>query len=332
MGLEGERSPSSAAEIVFRNVTKRYPGRRAAAVSDLSFVVPAGEICVLVGPSGGGKTTAMKMVNRLVDMTEGDILIDGRSVRSLNVIELRRQVGYVIQHVGLFPHMSVAENIGTVPRLLGWPKDRIRRRVSELIELVGLDADEHPDAYPSQLSGGQQQRVGLARAMAADPAVMLMDEPFGALDPITRDRLQQEFLRLHAEIRKTVIFVTHDIDEAIKMGDRIAILREGGILAQYDTPDAILANPADEFVARFVGADRSLKRLALKRLADIELLAARNGDESRYPTVAASTTLRDALALMLEEGRGELAVVEDGRLCGLCSVDQVAALLARPEK
>jgi len=328
MTSHGERRETSAAEIVFRGVTKRYPGRRVAAVNDLSLVVPAGEICVLVGPSGGGKTTAMKMVNRLVDVTEGDILIDGRSVRSLNAIELRRQVGYVIQHVGLFPHMSVADNIGTVPRLLGWPKARIRERVSELIELVGLDPDEHTNAYPAQLSGGQQQRVGLARAMAADPLVMLMDEPFGALDPITRERLQDEFLRLHNELRKTVIFVTHDIDEAIKMGDRIAILREGGILAQYDTPDAILANPADEFVARFVGADRSLKRLALKRLADVELLPAPNGNESHYPTVAASTTLRDALALMLEEGRRELAVVDEGGVCGLCSVEQVAALLA----
>jgi osmoprotectant transport system ATP-binding protein len=325
------RPGGSAAEIVFQNVTKRYPGRRAAAVDNLSLHIPAGEICVLVGPSGGGKTTAMKMVNRLIEITEGDILIDGRSVCSLDVIELRRRIGYVIQHVGLFPHMSIADNIATVPRLLGWPKAKIQARVRELLELVGLDPEHDRDRYPRQLSGGQQQRVGLARAMAADPAVMLMDEPFGALDPITRDRLQQEFLRLHVEIRKTVIFVTHDIDEAIKMGDRIAILREGGILAQYDTPDAILANPADEFVARFVGADRSLKRLALKRLADIELLAAPNGDESRYPTVAASTTLRDALALMLEEGRSELAVVDGGRLCGLCSVDQVAALLA-PER
>src|SRR5919201_199581 len=331
MASEGERSGSSAAEIVFRNVTKRYPGRRAAAVSDLSLDVPAGEICVLVGPSGGGKTTAMKMVNRLIEITEGDILIDGQSVRSLDVIELRRRIGYVIQHIGLFPHMSVADNIATVPRLLGWPKARVRERVNELLELVGLDPAQDRDRYPRQLSGGQQQRVGLARAMAADPSVMLMEEPFGAIDPITRERLQDEFLRLHKEVTKTVIFVTHDIDEAIKMGDRIAILRQGGVLAQYDTPDAILANPADDFVARFVGADRSLKRLALKRLADIELLAARNGDESRYPTVAASTTLRDALALMLEEGRGELAVVADGRVCGLCSVDQVAALLA-PER
>src|SRR2546423_757697 len=333
MASPDEAPRSTAAEIVFRNVTKRYPGRQAAAVSDLSLVVPAGEICVLVGPSGGGKTTAMKMVNRLIEINEGDILLDGQSVRSLDVIELRRRIGYVIQHVGLFPHMSVADNIATVPRLLGWPKKRIRARVDELLELVGLDLAQDRQSYPRQLSGGQQQRVGLARAMAADPAVMLMDEPFGALDPITRERPQDEFLRLHRKVRKTVIFVTHDIDEAIKMGDRIAILREGGVLAQYDTPDAILANPADDFVARFVGADRSLKRLALKRLSDIELLAAPNGDASSYRSVPASTTLRDALALMLEEGTRELTVVEDGHVRGRCSVDHVAALLARaPEQ
>ena len=324
----GESSESAAAEIVFRNVTKRYAGGRAAAVNNLSLVVPAGEICVLVGPSGGGKTTAMKMVNRLIEINEGDITINGESVRSLDVIELRRRIGYVIQHVGLFPHMNIAANISTVPKLLGWPKARTQARVRELLELVGLDPAHDGERYPSQLSGGQQQRVGLARAMAADPAVMLMDEPFGALDPITRERLQDEFLRLHREIRKTVIFVTHDIDEAIKMGDRIAILREGGVLAQYDTPDAILASPADAFVARFVGADRSLKRLALKRLSDVELLAAPNGDTSRFVSVPASTTLRDALSLMLEQGRRELAVVDEGRVRGLCSFDQVAALSA----
>src|SRR5436305_1144988 len=311
MASEGERPQSSAAEIVFRNVTKRYPGRRVAAVSDLSLVVPAGEICVLVGPSGGGKTTAMKMVNRLVDMTEGDILIDGRSVRSLDVIELRRQVGYVIQHVGLFPHMSVADNIGTVPRLLGWPKDRIRKRAAELIELVGLDPEEHPDAYPAQLSGGQQQRVGLARAMAADPAVMLMDEPFGALDPITRARLQDEFLRLHNELRKTVIFVTHDIDEAIKMGDRIAILRDGGVLAQYDTPDGILGNPADEFVERFVGPDRALKRLALRQLGELEL---RPLSEARpdAPRLAVDASQRTAISVLVGAHADRLVVTDPG--------------------
>ena len=328
MGSANEGSQSAAAEIVFKDATKRYPGGRGPAVEKLSLKIPAGEICVLVGPSGGGKTTAMKMVNRLIEITEGDITIDGQSVRRLDVITLRRRIGYVIQHVGLFPHMSVADNIATVPRLLGWDKRRIRTRIGELLELVGLEP-EHAKRYPAQLSGGQQQRVGLARAMAADPSVMLMDEPFGAIDPITRERLQDEFLRLHKEVTKTVIFVTHDIDEAIKMGDRIAILRQGGVLAQYDTPDAILANPADDFVARFVGADRSLKRLALKRLADIEL-AAPNGKD--LPQVSSTTTLRDALAIMLEEGRREIAVVDDGSVQGIVSVDQVAALLARDRR
>jgi osmoprotectant transport system ATP-binding protein len=331
MSSTWERPRGSAAEIVFRNVTKRYPGQRAPAVSDLSFVIPAGEICVLVGPSGGGKTTAMKMVNRLIDITDGDILVDGRSVRSLNVTELRRSIGYVIQQVGLFPHMSVADNIATVPRLLKWPKGRINERVRELLELVGLDPEHDGKRYPAQLSGGQQQRVGLARAMAADPAVMLMDEPFGALDPITRDRLQNEFLRLHRQVTKTVIFVTHDIDEAIKLGDRIAILREGGVLAQYDTPDAILARPADDFVARFVGADRGLKRLSLRKLSEIELEPAPNGG-APAPEVPPTTTLRDALSLMLTEGSRHVVVVdESGRPTGTLSVERVSQLLAAKE-
>src|SRR6185436_17626133 len=243
---------STAAEIVLDHVTKRYGNSARPAINDLSLTIPAGEICVLIGPSGGGKTTAMKMINRLISISEGDITIDGTSVRSLEVTELRRGIGYVIQQIGLFPHMTVENNIGTVPRLLGWDKQRIRARAGELLELVGLDPDEHAKRFPSQLSGGQRQRVGLARAVAADPPLMLMDEPFGAIDPITREHLQDEFLRLHREIRKTVIFVTHDIDEAIKMGDRIAILQEGGRLAQYDTPDDILAAPANDFVARFV--------------------------------------------------------------------------------
>jgi osmoprotectant transport system ATP-binding protein len=263
------------------------------------------------------------MVNRLVDITEGDILIDGRSVRSLNVIELRRRVGYVIQHVGLFPHMSVADNIGTVPRLLGWPKDRIRQRAQELIELVGLDPEEHPDAYPAQLSGGQQQRVGLARAMAADPLVMLMDEPFGALDPITRARLQDEFLRLHNELRKTVIFVTHDIDEAIQMGDRMAILKDGE-LVQYGTPDEILTNPVDDFVADFVGADRGLKRLRLRALRDIELTST-NGGADELPTIDERTSLRDALSLMVTRRVTALTVLgEGGERRGTVSMESLA--------
>ena len=317
----------SAAEIVFTDVTKRYPGRDSAAVRNLSLVVPAGDICVLVGPSGAGKTTAMKLVNRLIDFDEGDITIDGQSIRKLDVTELRRGIGYVIQQVGLFPHMTVGDNVAVVPRLLGWPKARIRDRVAELVELVGLEQGDS-DRYPSQLSGGQRQRVGLARALAADPKVMLMDEPFGALDPITRDRLQNEFLRLHEVERKTVIFVTHDIDEAIKLGTRIAILREGGVLAQYDTPDAILARPADDFVARFVGADRGLKRLALRRLDEIELDSP-NGLPLDGPRIGLKTTLRDALSLMLTEGAERLVVVDDsGDVAGLLSVGHVSRLLA----
>ncbi len=317
----------SAAEIVFDRATKRYPGRDEAAVNELSLTIPAGEICILVGPSGAGKTTAMKMVNRLIECDDGDIRIDGKSIRDYDATELRRGIGYVIQQVGLFPHMTVAENVATVPRLLGWPRARIRSRTAELLELAGLEP-EYGTRYPAQLSGGQRQRVGLARALAADPPLMLMDEPFGALDPITRDRLQLEFLRLHDEVRKTVIFVTHDIDEAIKLGDRIAILREGGVLAQYDTPDRILAHPADDFIARFVGADRGLKRLALRRLEEISLepVAGALPDGPRAP---GSTTLRDALSLMMSEGADPLVVVDQaGTPIGLLSVERVGRVLS----
>jgi osmoprotectant transport system ATP-binding protein len=316
----------SAAEIVFQNATKVYAGRPEPAVRDLSLEIPAGEICVLIGPSGCGKTTAMKMVNRLISITNGDITIDGRSVKSLDITDLRRGIGYVIQQIGLFPHMTVGDNIATVPRLLGWPKARIRERVRELLELVGLDPEEDYKRYPAQFSGGQRQRVGVARAMAADPPIMLMDEPFGAIDPITRERLQNDFLRLHQQIRKTVIFVTHDIDEAIKMGDRIAILRPGGVLAQYDAPDEILANPADDFVANFVGSDRGLKRLALWRLDEIPLEPL--GDGAGAPTVKGETTLRDALSLMLTTDASALVVVDgEGRPQGVVTVDCVGRLL-----
>jgi osmoprotectant transport system ATP-binding protein len=319
--------PGAAAEIVFDRVTKRYAGRDQAAVNDLSLTIPAGDICVLVGPSGAGKTTAMKMVNRLIEFDEGDIRIDGKSVRDQDATELRRGIGYVIQQVGLFPHFTVAENIATVPRLLGWPRVRIKERTAELLDLVSLEP-EYGDRYPAQLSGGQRQRVGLARALAADPPLMLMDEPFGALDPITRDRLQVEFLRLHEAVRKTVIFVTHDIDEAIKLGDRIAILREGGVLAQYDTPDRILAHPADDFVARFVGADRGLKRLALRRLEEIELEPL-DGAPPDSPRAPGTMTLRDALSLMMSEGADPLVVVDsEGAPLGLISVARVGQLLA----
>jgi osmoprotectant transport system ATP-binding protein len=256
--------------VEYRHATKRFAGQDRPAVHDLSLEVEAGEICVLVGPSGCGKTTAMRMVNRMVEITEGDILIGGTSVRDREPAHLRRGIGYVIQQIGLFPHRTVADNIATVPALVGWDRDRVERRVGELLELIGL-APETRDRYPSQLSGGQQQRVGVARALAADPPLMLMDEPFGAIDPINRERLQNEFLRLQANIRKTVLFVTHDIDEAIKMGDRIAIMKQGGVLAQYATPAELLMTPADDFVEDFVGADRALKRLALLRVADVDL-------------------------------------------------------------
>jgi osmoprotectant transport system ATP-binding protein len=317
----------AGAEIAFKRVTKRYVAQHAPAVKELTLTVPAGEVCVLVGPSGGGKTTAMKLVNRLIELDEGDITIDGRSVRSLDRVELRRGIGYVIQQVGLFPHMTVAANIATVPRLLGWSKARIRSRVDELLELVGLEPERDRDRYPAQLSGGQRQRVGLARAMAVDPPLMLMDEPFGALDPITRERLQDEFLRIQRRVGTTVIFVTHDIDEAVKMGDRIAILREGGVLAQYDTPDAILSRPADEFVERFVGVDRGLKRLALRRLADVEL-GVSDGPPNGRPAVPVTASLREALSVMLSAGAREIvALDEHGEPAGVLQLDQLSLLL-----
>jgi osmoprotectant transport system ATP-binding protein len=259
-----------ALSVEFRSATKRYSGTDAPALDTLTLEVPEGEICVFVGPSGSGKTTAIRMVNRMVEITSGDILVGGRSVRERGPAELRREIGYVIQQIGLFPHRTVADNIATVPRLLGWDRARTDARVTELLDVVGLDP-ELVGRFPSQLSGGQQQRAGVARALAANPGVMLMDEPFGAVDPINRERLQNEFLRLQAELRKTILFVTHDIDEAIKMGDRIAILREGGRLAQFATPAELLMAPADGFVEDFVGADRALKRLSLLRVADINL-------------------------------------------------------------
>jgi osmoprotectant transport system ATP-binding protein len=265
-----EQTQGGASSVSYKGATKRYGDSTAPAVDHLDLEVEAGEICVLVGPSGCGKTTSMRMVNRMIELTEGDILIGGESVKRKDAAKLRREIGYVIQQVGLFPHRTITENIATVPQLLGWDKDRIRNRTSELLDLVGLDP-EFADRYPVQLSGGQQQRVGVARALAVDPPVMLMDEPFGAIDPIARERLQNEFLRLQADLRKTILFVTHDIDEAIKMGDRIAIMKQHGRVEQYATPAEILMAPANEFVEDFVGADRALKRLSLMRVGDINL-------------------------------------------------------------
>jgi osmoprotectant transport system ATP-binding protein len=269
----------------------------------------------------------MRLINRMIPLTSGDIVLGSRSVLDREPNELRREIGYVIQQIGLFPHLSVADNIATVPRLLGWNKQRTSARVQELIELIGLDA-EIGKRYPAQLSGGQRQRVGVARALAADPPLMLMDEPFGAIDPINRARLQDEFLRLQERVRKTVVFVTHDIDEAIKMGDRIAILREGGRLAQYDTPAEILTHPADDFVAEFVGADRALKRLGLSTLADVELVAANGGDGVGDGRVELTTTVRDALSAVLAGGGSPLTVVDsEGNTAGVVTLELLGGLL-----
>ena len=298
-GADERRALGGGGVLELRGVTKRYGGAGRAAVDGLTLTVPAGEVCVLIGPSGCGKTTALKMINRLIEPTAGQILIDGRSVRDRDPAELRREVGYVIQQVGLLPHLTIGANVATVPRLLGWEKPRVRARVRELLELIGLDPDEFDGRYPAQLSGGQQQRVGIARALAADPPLMLMDEPFSAVDPITRERLQNDFLRLHRAVPKTVVFVSHDIDEAVKMADRIAVMRDGH-LVQFATPSELLANPADEFVADFVGADRALKSLSLTRLEEVELVTP--------PTVS----IGEPVARVRERiARGDLLPIDD---------------------
>jgi len=273
-------------------------------VHDLSLEVPEGEIVILVGPSGCGKTTTMKMINRIIEPTSGRIFLDGEDVTKVNADQLRRRIGYVIQQIGLFPHQTIADNIATVPRLLGWNKSRIAARVDELLETVGMDPGAYRNRYPKELSGGQRQRVGVARAMSADPDVMLMDEPFGAIDPITRERLQNEFLRVQEKIKKTIIFVTHDIDEAIKMGDRIAILRDQSRIAQYDTPERILVNPADDFVADFIGRGASLKRLSLSRVADLEL--------DQWPTISGDAS-HDEVRRVLESSERSAVLVLDER-------------------
>jgi osmoprotectant transport system ATP-binding protein len=281
--------PPRAADIRLERVSKVYPGGTVA-VSELDLDVPAGELVCLIGPSGCGKTTTMKMINRLVEPTSGRILLAGEDVSRVDAVHLRRRIGYVIQQVGLFAHETVADNVATVPKLLGWDRARIRTRVSELLELVGLDPDTFAKRYPAQLSGGQRQRVGVARALGADPPVLLMDEPFSAIDPIARARLQAEFLRIQAEVRKTIVFVTHDVDEAVRLGDRIAVFRQGGHLEQYDTPAQVLGAPATEFVADFVGADRGLRRLAVTRIADEDL--------EQPPVVAVDDTVGDARQAM----------------------------------
>lgn len=311
-------SAEGAVGIELENVSKIHPGQAAAAVENFSMSIAAGELVMLVGPSGCGKTTTMKMINRIIEPSSGSIRIDGMDVLSLDSNELRRHIGYVIQQIGLFPHLTIADNIATVPRLLGWSKPRIAERVDELLHTVQLDPGIFAKRYPRQLSGGQQQRVGVARALAADPPVMLMDEPFGATDPITREKLQIEFLRLQAEIGKTIIFVTHDFEEAIKLGDRIAVLGERSHIEQFDTPARILSAPANDYVSSFIGQGAALKRLALIPVREARLGRASGSAHS----IESSGTLRDALDLLVLSGAPQLDVVEGDRVLG--SLDHAA--------
>ena len=293
--------------IALRNVSKRFGNSSGAAVNDLSMDIDKGETVVLVGPSGCGKTTTMKMINRLIEPTSGAILVNGTDVTKQDPVQLRRGIGYVIQSIGLMPHRSIRHNIATVPRLLGWESPRIAQRVDELIGMLDLDP-EFLDRYPSELSGGQRQRVGVARALAIDPPVMLMDEPFGAVDPIVRERLQDQFLDIQARLKKTIVFVTHDIDEAIKMADRIAILNKGGVIEQFATPEEILRAPANDFVKQFVGIERGLKRLALIKVADIEV--------EEGPVVSSTSTVEEARQQMEKFDLDWVSVVDDGELRG----------------
>ena len=305
-------APDGAAMIRLDQLTKRFPGQSDPAVNDLSLEIPEGQIVVLVGPSGCGKTTTMKMINRIIEPTSGRIFLEGEDVTRSNPDLLRRRIGYVIQQIGLFPHMTIRENIAIVPRILDWKNDRIDTRVDELLETVGLDPSDYRDRYPKELSGGQRQRIGVARALSADPPVMLMDEPFGAIDPITRERLQNEFLRVQEDIRKTIVFVTHDIDEAIKMGDRIAILRQGSRIAQYDRPEVILSEPADDFVSNFIGSGASLKRLNLARVRDFELAewpTGRLSDDRDTLMASLRASEKDALLLLDDAGHPRRWVV-----------------------
>ncbi len=325
--------PSRGATVEFRRVTKRFGpsdsgGGAGAAVNELSLDVPPGEICMLVGPSGCGKTTTLKMVNRLIEPTSGQVLLDGEDVAHVDAVALRRRIGYVIQQIGLFPHETIAENVATVPRLLKWPRERTASRVDELLRLVGLDPGRVARRYPAQLSGGERQRVGVARALAAEPPVLLMDEPFGAVDPIVRERLQDEFRRIQRQLRTTVLFVTHDIDEAIKVGDRVAVFMEGGRLAQYSPPEELLARPASDYVARFVGADRALKRLALMTVGQLELGAPPPDGPGGEPRFRPDTTVRDALAELLSSPDGRGTVVDgQGAVIGSLTLERVARAL-----
>ncbi|MFG2837227.1 ABC transporter ATP-binding protein [Streptomyces zaomyceticus] len=323
--------------IRFEHVTKRYADGTTA-VDDLSFEVAEGELVTLVGPSGCGKTTTMMMVNRLVEPTSGRVLVDGQDISGVDPVALRRKIGYVIQQVGLFPHRTVLDNTATVPALLGWKKAAARARAAELLDLVGLDPATYGSRYPAQLSGGQRQRVGVARALAADPPVLLMDEPFGAVDPVVRERLQNEFLALQATVRKTVLLVTHDIEEAVRMGDRMAVYGQGRI-EQFDTPATVLGSPATPYVADFVGSDRGLKRLAVTPVteADLDPVPAagptppeKSGSRDGAAPVPLGTSLKDALAVLLQHDTGRLTVTgDDGRPLGVLTPEGVHRALRR---
>jgi osmoprotectant transport system ATP-binding protein len=306
--------------ITFDRVTKRYGD--VDAVHELSLEVPSGEIVIFVGPSGCGKTTSLKMINRLIEPTSGVISIDGHDTAHVDVNELRRSIGYVIQQIGLFPHYTVAENVATVPRLEKWDKKRIAARVEELLDLVGLPAADYAKRLPAELSGGERQRVGVARALAVDPNILLMDEPFGAIDPIARERLQNELLRLQQVVRKTIVFVTHDIDEATRLGDRVALFSKGGHLQQYATPAEMLAHPANDFVADFLGEGRMVRRLSLITVRDIEL-AKLNGAPAPEEAVDACATLRDALDAVLRAADGRVRVVDSGSTLGIVDADVI---------
>jgi len=298
----------SAVRLV--GVTKRFPGSAAPAVENLHLDVPRGGVVALIGPSGCGKTTTLRMINRLIEPTSGTILVEGRDTRSVDPIDLRLGIGYVIQAVGLFPHRRIRDNIAVVPRALGWDRGRIRARVDELAELVGLE-QEQLDRYPDELSGGQQQRVGVARALAADPPILLMDEPFGAVDPVVRTRLQTELLELQSRVQKTIVLVTHDLDEAVTLADRVALFDHGGRLAQYATPDELLQAPAEAFVAEFLGSERSLRRLALRTVESLTL--------EDYPVVAPGASRASAREVLSTTGGAWVGVVEDQRFLGWVS-------------
>lgn len=304
-----------AAPIELVGIRKQFPDGTVA-VGDLSLEVPAGELVVLIGPSGCGKSTVLRMINRLIEPTAGQILLDGEDVTRADPVQLRRRIGYVIQNVGLFPHQTIRANVGTVPRLLGWPRALVRERSDELLELVGLDPAKFGRRYPQELSGGQRQRVGVARALAADPVVLLMDEPFSAVDPIVRGRLQEEFLRLQADVRKTIVLVTHDLDEAVRLGDRIAVLSQGGKLEQYDSPANLLGRPSSPFVREFVGADRGIRRLAVTPVTR-DMLEPLSGDDAGYPAAKLGTSLYDALATMLVGNSDYLRITDGDEPLGL---------------